>query len=446
MASKSKRARTVKQRNLAKDFMYWAIAVFIIKLIIIGNVQAGIWPGADHEGYTNGLNALIKDGIFSNKFELNYWPAGYPLVILFLSIIGKSFVLTTLAIVQSAIYSFAVYYFAASLSLTRLRKYSYLTFILILFNPTLSLSSIATGYESLTASGYLIVAGIIIKDLVQKNDKSLIKYLAITSTIFGLMTFMQPRLVVSSVIINLLWIFIRRPWKSASLLMAFSLLIILFFPATLVYRNHKAIGLNTISVNLGGTMNIGAGDKADGGYASKDIGVPCDTHGTDAQKDNQLAICVLKWYSKNPVKAGRLFYNKSKYFWSPWEGQLANGTMARNPWLKISPIKNMKKTADGDKLVRGPIGSLVSWGWFLGGLGFLIYGFIVLWRLKSLERFIGSIAAIAVGTSWLISLITIGDHRFRLPIMGMSLFLQAVGIRTLFKGGKPPMVDGPALR
>jgi hypothetical protein len=446
MASKSKRARTVKQRNLAKDFMYWAIAVFIIKLIIISNVQGGIWPGADHEGYTNGLKALMKDGIFSNKFELNYWPAGYPLVILFLSIFGKSYVLTTLAIVQSAIYSFAVYYFAVNLSKTRLRKFAYFSFFLILFNPTLSLSSIATGYESLTASGYLIVAGIIIKDLVQKNEQKLFKYLLISSAIFGLMTFMQPRLIVSGVLINILWIFVRRPWKSASALIAFSLLITIFFPATLVYRNHRAIGLNTISVNLGGTMNIGAGDKADGGYASKDVGVPCATNGTDAQKDNQLAICVLKWYPKNPVKAARLFYNKSKYFWSPWEGQLANGTMARNPWLKISPIKNMQQNPDGDKLVRGPVGSLVSWSWFLGGLGLLIYGFLVLWRLKSLERFIGSIAAIAIGTSWLISLLTIGDHRFRLPIMGMSLFLQAVGLRTLFKGGKPPMVDGPGLR
>ena len=446
MASKSKRARTVKQRNLAKDFMYWAIAVFIIKLIIIGNVQAGIWPGADHEGYTNGLNALIKDGIFSNKFELHYWPAGYPLVILFLSIIGKSFVLTTLAIVQSAIYSFAVYYFAKSLSLTRLRKFSYLTFLIILFNPTLSLSSIATGYESLTASGYLIVAGIVIKDLVQKIDKKLLQYLAISSLIFGLMTFMQPRLIVSGIIINLIWILVRKPWKSASLLFATSLAITLFFPATLIYRNHKAIGLNTISTNLGGTMNIGAGEKADGGYASKDVGVPCVTKGTDSQKDNQLVICVLKWYMTNPDKAARLFYNKTKYFWSPWEGQLANGTMARNPWLKISPISNMLKTPDGNKLVTGPIGSIISWAWFLTGLGLLIYGFSVLWRLKSLERFIGSIAAIAVGSSWLISLVTIGDHRFRIPIMGMSLFLQVIGLNTLFKGGKAQMVDGPALR
>ncbi len=446
MASKSKRARSVKQRNLAKDFMYWAIAVFIIKLIIIGNVQGGAWLGADGENYLAGYDAMVKNGVFATETKLTYWPAGYPLFILLLSLIGKSFVLTTLSVVQSAIYSFATYFFAAQLAKTRLKKFAYLAFFMILFNPTLSLSSIAVGYETPAAAGYLIVAGLIIKDFVQKDDKKLISYVAITSGIFGFMSFIQPRLIVSGILINLLWILVRKPWKSASLLIATSLAITLFLPATLIYRNHKAVGLNTISTNLGGTMNIGAGDKAEGGYASKDVGVPCVTTGTDAQKDNQQVVCVLKWYSKNPVKAMKLFYNKSKFFWSPWEGQLANGTMARNPWLKIHPVRNMQKTPDGDKLVRGPIGSLVSWSWFLGGLGLLIYGFIVLWRLKSLERFIGSIAAIAIGTSWLISLVTIGDHRFRLPIMGMSLFLQAVGLRTLFKGGKPPMVDGPGLR
>ena len=446
MASKSKRARTIKQRNLAKDFMYWAIAVFIIKLIIIGNVQGGAWLGADGENYLAGYDAMVKNGIFATETKLTYWPAGYPLFILLLSLIGKSFVLTTLSVVQSAIYSFAAYFFAAQLTKTRLKKFAYLAFFMILFNPTLSLSSIAVGYETPAAAGYLIVVGLIIKDFVQKDDKKLLPYVVISSAIFGFMSFIQPRLIVSGILINLLWILIRKPWKSASLLMATSLAITLFFPATLIYRNHKAVGLNTISTNLGGTMNIGAGDKAEGGYASKDVGVPCITTGNEVQKDNQQVICVLKWYSKNPVKAMKLFYNKSKFFWSPWEGQLANGTMARNPWLKISPVRDIQKSPDGDKLVRGPIGELVSWVCFLSGLGFLIYGFIILWRLKSLERFIGSIAAIAIGTSWLISLVTIGDHRFRLPIMGMSLFLQAVGLRTLVKGGKPPMVDGPGLR
>jgi hypothetical protein len=101
---------------------------------------------------------------------------------------------------------------------------------------------------------------------------------------------------------------------------------------------------------------------------------------------------------------------------------------------------------DGEILIYGGIGKLVSWLWLLGGISLLIYGFIVLWRLRSLEKFIGVIAMIAVSTNWAISLISIGDHRFRIPIMGMSLFLQAIGLKTLFSGGKAPMVDGPALR
>jgi hypothetical protein len=76
----------------------------------------------------------------------------------------------------------------------------------------------------------------------------------------------------------------------------------------------------------------------------------------------------------------------------------------------------------------------------------VIYGFIILWRLKQLEKLIGLVAIIIVGSNWLISLISIGDHRFRLPVMGMSLFLQAVGLKTIFKAGKPPIVDGPSLR
>ena len=447
MASKSKRARLVKQRNLSKDFMYWAIAVFVIKLIIISNVQGGAWLGADGENYLKGYDALVRDGIFSKESILNYWPAGYPLFLLFLSLIGKSFVLTTLAVIQSAIFSFGAYFFAAQLAKTRLKNFAYLSFFLILINPTLSLSSIAVGYESLASAGYLIVAGLIIKDFVQKDDKKLIAYIVISSAIFGLLTFVQPRLIVSGILISLLWIFVRKPWNSASLLIALSLAVTLFFPATLIFRNNQATGQSSISTNLGVTMNIGAGDKAKGGYTSEDFGVDCAKTGTAAEQDNQLVKCVVDWYLANPAKALKLFLNKSLYFWSPWYGPLANGTMARNPWLKINPIQDIANNSpDGNKLVFGGAGKLISWIWLLGGVLIAIYGFIVLWRSKALERLIGSVAAITIVSSWLITLISIGDHRFRLPIMGMSLFLQAVGMRTLFKGGKPPMVDGPALR
>jgi len=459
MASKSKRARMAPQQNLQRKFMYWAVAVLLIKLAIIFRIQGmnagsgdrvyfvdGAWLGADGENYLMGYNALLKDGIFSTESILNYWPAGYPLVIFFLSILGKSWVLTTLSIVQSAIFSYAAYFFATQISKTRLKKFSFLAFILIIFNPTLSLSSIAVGYESFTASGLLIVVALIIKDFIEKDDKKFFRYLVINSVIVGLLSFMQPRLIITGILLNIFWVITRKGVKASALLVVISLVATLLFPAALVYRNHKAIGINSISTNLGVTMNIGAGDKATGGYMKEGYGVPCTPTGSAAQADTQRVKCVLDWYVNNPVKAIKLFYNKTLYFWSPWYGPEANGTMARNPWLTISPIKNIASTPDGDKLVYGGFGKIISWLWLLGGLALLLYGYQILRRQNSLERFMANLAMVVIATNWLISLMTIGDHRFRIPIMGMSLFLQAIGLRTLFKGGKAPMVEGPALR
>jgi len=459
MASKSKRARLAPQRDLKKTFMYWSAIVFLLKVIISFNIPHfnlevngkpflldGIWLGADGENYLKGFDALARDGVFSSEGILNYWPAGYPLIILFIAVFGKSWVLTFLAITQSLVFSFSVYYFAAQLYRTRIKNYSYLVFLLILLNPTLSLSSLAIGYESFTASGFLIATALIIKDLVEKNDKNFVKYLLANSLIFGLLTFMQPRLIVSGILTNLLWVFVRKGIKSGSLILMVSMVITLLVPATLIYRNNQAVGLNSISTNLGVTMNIGAGDNATGGYMKEGYGVPCNPTGNASEQDNQKVRCVIEWYLTNPSKAAKLFYNKTRYFWSPWFGPEANGTMARNPWLKISPIKNITSTQDGVNLVYGSFGKLISWLWLVGGLVLVIYGFLIIWRMGSVEKFLAATAMIAISTNWLISLISIGDHRFRIPIMGLSLFLQAIGIKTILRGGKPEMVDGPALR
>ena len=460
MASKSKRARLAPQRDLKKTFMYWASIVLLIKLIIIFNIPAfnieihgkpflldGIWLGADGENYLNGYVSLARDGVFSTESILSYWPAGYPLIILLLSLFGKAWVLTTLAIIQSLIFSFSAYFLASQLYKTRLKKYSYLILVLILLNPTLSLSSLAVGYESFAASGCIIALAIVVKDFVEKNERKFTQYLIINSVIFGLLTFMQPRLLASGLMIILFWLITKKGIKSASAMIVLSLAITLFFPATLVFRNSEATGLRAISTNLGNTMNLGAGDNATGSYSSKEKGVECKRTSTNpGASDSQLVRCVLNWYLQNPLKSTKLFYNKTIYFWSPWFGPLADGTMARNPWLKVSPIKNITSTQDGVNLVYGGFGKLISWLWLLGGMALMIYGFLLLWRQKSLERFIGVFAMFIITINWVISLLSIGDHRFRLPVMGMSLLLQAIGLKTFLAGRKPVMVDGPSLR
>ena len=459
MASKSKRAQMPPARNMSRAFMFWSIAVFIVKIAIIFRIQGintgstgkmfyvdGAWLGADGENYLVGYNALLKEGIFSPEGILNYWPAGYPLFILLLSLLGKSWVLTTLSIVQSLFFSYAAYLFASQLYKTRVKKFSYIILLFILLNPTLSLSSVVIGYESITASGLIIIMALIVKSFNEKNEKKFLRYLVVNSTISGLLVFLQPRLILSCILIIFIWIITWKGLKASALLMILSLAITLIFPATLIYRNNKSVGLNSISTNLGITMNIGAGDKATGGYMQEGFGVPCELSGTSVEQDNQRVKCVLDWYTQNPTKAIKLFYNKSVYFWSPWFGPIANGTMARNPWIKISPLQSIASKPEGVNLILGPFGKLVSWVWLIGGLALLIYGYLALWRQNSLERFLGNLAIIAIGTNWVVSLISIGDHRFRIPIMGISLFLQAIGLKSLFGGRKLFMVDGPTLR
>ena len=130
MASKSKISRTTQQKNPVKSFAYWAIGVFVLKLIIISNITGGAWYAADGVNYVKGVEALINEGVFSTENNLTYWPAGYPLFTYLLTIFGTSWVLTTLVIVQSALFSFSTYFFAKQILITRLKKYAYLAFIL----------------------------------------------------------------------------------------------------------------------------------------------------------------------------------------------------------------------------------------------------------------------------------------------------------------------------
>ena len=447
MASRRKTFGTTKQKNIAKSLAYWASGVFLLKLLIISNIPDGAWYAADGVNYVKGVEALINEGIFSKESNLTYWPAGYPLFIYFLSFFGLNWLLTTVAIVQSALFSFSTYYFAKQILKTRLAKYVYLSFILILFNPTLSLSSLSIGYESIAASGSLLIIGIITSDLCDKKDSKFAFRLILVSAISGFLGFIQPRLLIAGFLVLFFWIVYRKSGKLIPIFLSLSLIIMLFFPASLAFRNQEAVGVIAVSTNLGTTMDIGAGNLATGGYDSKEHGVNCNITSSDVAKaDSQRVACVLKWYVSNPNSAVKLFYNKSIYFWSPWSGPVLSGTMGLNPWLKINPITSINKTPEGAALIGGMFGKLFAYFWIFSGLGLLLYGFSILWRAKGTERFIGLFAITIVSSSWAITLISIGDHRFRLPVMGMSLFLQAIGFKTLIRGGKPAMVDGPALR
>jgi hypothetical protein len=106
--------------------------------------------------------------------------------------------------------------------------------------------------------------------------------------------------------------------------------------------------------------------------------------------------------------------------------------MARNPWLKIDPLLNIARgSQQGHDLVYGGFGKLVSWIWMLSCISLFFIGFFWLRSFKGIYSQLAWLTFTPVVISWLVGMGTIGDHRFRLPTMSLSLFLQVVGIYAL---------------
>jgi hypothetical protein len=427
--------KEISDSKLHKYLIAIPLIALVIKFIIMGNIQAGIWLGADGENYLGGLDGLIKDGFFSKEGLLSYWPAGYPLLMWPIAVIAQPIFFYLISAIQSLFFAYATYFLTDKLRNSSLRYLAFWTAIILSFNPTLALSSMAVGYEAPIAACFLMIAGIILSTFNKPIDKKFWIAVASVGGWFALATFMQPRFLLIAIITAIMWALSIVGQKNRIRIAALIITIMMFAPAIMIFRNAVSIDKATISTNLGVTMRIGAGPETSGGYDRTGPDVPCEpkTPAT-AVTDNEIVICVLKWYLTNPIETVRLSFNKAVYFWSPWSGPEAEGTMARNPWLKISPVQQIGKSSRaGQELVLGPIGSIVSYLWIIGQIALLFIGYRSIRRLGPEEKFFANIVMASIALSWLISVGTIGDHRFRIPTMSMSLVLQVAALLALRK-------------
>ncbi|ASY17773.1 hypothetical protein [Candidatus Planktophila versatilis] len=436
MASKSKMARQ-QQVKKSKNVNFYIIAIpvlgFLIKLITMINTPNGGWLGADGENYFSGVDGLLADGYLSDKSILSYWPAGYPILLWGLAKISVTQIIWLISITQTLFYAYASYYFVKQLRDTKLRPYLFLIGIILAINPTLSLSSMAVGYESPIAACMLMVVGLIIKSLQSPNDRRLVIRVLGVGGFSALATFMQPRWLLTSIVIAVVWALMSKSRKVQALILVGVIGVMAIAPAILIQRNIASIDKAVISTNLGVTMRIGAGPQTTGGYSHTGPDVPCDpVPPATTVSDNDVVKCVIKWYAANPVKAGKLFVKKGWYYWTPWSGPLGNGTMARNPWLKVNPIMDIARgSQSGNDLVYKSVGKGISFFWVVGCISLFFIGFFWLRSMKGIYANIAWLTGIPVVISWLISMGTIGDHRFRIPTMSLSLFLQVMGYFAL---------------
>ncbi|CAN2172542.1 hypothetical protein MCEORE3_00085 [Candidatus Nanopelagicaceae bacterium] len=438
MAKQIKNKKPAIQTDKANTKIYryliaFPVLAFVIKMIVISNVQAGGWLGADGENYLTGVDGLLNQGFFSSEGKLTYWPAGYPLLVWPFAAISITKFLYMLSVIQSLFFAYSTYFLTKSLSKTRLSYLAFTASFIISFNPTLSLGSLTVAYETPVASCLMMALGISITALNKESETKIgIRQIAYIGLWFGLASFMQPRFILVAAVFIFLCVIYSAGRKLQIKLASVGVIALMLLPALLIFRNSEAVGKATISTNLATTMNLGVGDETLGGYNRIGPGIKCEpsTPG-EALTDNQVVACVIKWYATNPVKTVKLAFHKSLYFWSPWSGPVAEGTTARNPWLKVSPVQQMQKTTTAVNLIQGNFGKAISYLWLLGQFALLLFGFLTLYKRGGLAKKLAVLTATPVLLAWLVTLGTIGDHRFRIPTMGLSLLLQVAGFLAI---------------
>jgi hypothetical protein len=422
-----------EHRAQIRALLAFSITLFVAKILWLASFDGRGLLGADGESYLAALDGLLADGLFSALSTLIYWPAGYPILMWPIAELSQSNVLFIVGVLQSLIFSLSILFFAVELSSCSLKRFTWPTVILLNLSPTLSLNSVVIGYEVTSASLLLLAIALYLRQN-RTNKASIVNLETISASIaMSLACFMQPRIALLSLGIILPYAIYRYKGKSIPIFLAFSISLVAISPTLLTLRNLQASGLAVVSTNLGATMNIGAGPGSSGGYSNDAKGVPCDPLvGDAAEQDRQKVRCVIDWYLANPLPTTKLFANKFLYHWSPWFGPLTNGTMARNPWLKFHPLSETAETENGFQMVFGATGKFISWVWILSSLALLSLGFLALRRRGGDSTLLAWLLLTPVLLNALSSMATIGDNRFRIPTLTLSLLLQLFGFYSIF--------------
>lgn len=432
--------KKVAPSRLARDrkaqvrgLLAFSLTVFFIKILWLSSKEGRGLLGADGENYLEALSGLLSEGFFSDQGKLSYWPAGYPILMWPIAAISESNLAFIVGIIQSLFFALSIWFFASELSASSLKRFTWPAAIILSLSPTLSLNSVVIGYEVTSASVFLLAISLFLRQ-VRLGKSSVFNWEnCLAAFAVSISCFMQPRILLLALGIIIPFAIYHYRGRAIPIFLTFTLSIVAVAPSILILRNIEANGYAAISTNLGATMNVGAGPESTGGYTPRATGVPCEViEGNAAEQDSHKVGCVLRWYVENPGKSAELFVNKFFFHWSPW-GPLSDGTMARNPWLHFHPFSKTAQTQEGYELINGWIGKSLSRLWVLGSLLALVYGLIALRRRGGVSTLLAWSLFIPVLLNTGSSMGTIGDHRFRIPTLTLSILLQLFGLYAMFE-------------
>jgi hypothetical protein len=416
-------SKTKLQKNESLVLFIWILA--FIKCLVALMIEGNGWLGADGENYLKIVIAFENEGLFTDDFLAQYFSSGYSFLIYCFGFFTKQYTILLLVWFQILLFSYAMTKFWEFISEILPRNLVSICIVLIALNPTLTLSSFVIGYESILASTIMLFSY-----YAFRLNNSLVS----TRTIFicgfwgGMALLVRPA-IYPMLIVMIFFLALKVPrlrWGGALAIF----FIISISPAATALRNLEATGHLTIGTSLGTTMLIGAGDKSQGNYLDNGTELDCSVkEDSPAEQDFERVKCAISWHIQNPDDSLSLSAKKISHLFSAWYGPLSQGTMARNPWLYFHPVKNYSNNWLSD-IYFGKVGLSLAYL----NLGFVILSIVggalfLKRRKKELEAVI--LCAPILGIMAL-SALTVGDHRFRIPIIPQIIPLIIVALLGLW--------------
>lgn len=389
----------------------------------------GMWVndplgGADADTYHAAGRVMAEEGPFAPDIPgVPYWPAGYPAMVAAAYALGGA---SPRAVVPVQVLLLAVgTYFAYRLAAMHLgERVGLITALLLSASPALLAAPTVLMYE--TTLGVAMIAGLLGISRSSTTERPLPTAVG-TGLALAAAAALQPKALLPAMLAAA-WLALTSHRHLVAALVA---VLVLLGPAALAARSWIAEGEPIVAATLGVTMHIGLNDAADGGYQPKTA--PVSGLSDDlAQRDRELLRESLRWTAENPGRAVALTGPKAWNFWSP----LAGSEGSRGTWFHaFDPRRALPSSAEGWQSTW----TVLRAGWTMMTIGFVVFGAVLGWRRAPAGT---ALLAVPVVTFLAISVVSIGDPRFRIPVAPFYTAFIAVALVTLFEHFHPGIERG----
>ena len=410
-----------------------AYAVLFGKVFLANGLEQGIWIDGDGLRRLAEISEMSVYGITAP--DLGTATAGYATIVHIVGVLLGTTTLWPIAMLQSALFSFAVWYLAVGLRRTRIAWAMVPFAYLALLNPPLSLSSLALSSDSVTASLLMIAIGQLLRDMATPRDARTPRRILLSAGLLSLAALMAPMLALGGIVFLLSWAAARGNREQAIWISSGALALLLALPLMLLVRNQMA--------NNSAMLPSSSAQMAPVTSGFKDFdGSRCGIGSIDVVSLNVPKFrCLMSWYQEASANTSEAAVPNAAAFWSPWVGPLAGAQLSDNPWPALHPAIMLSDASNPRSLWRSPAATVLSWLWLFAACAALLMGLVALRGMGVLESELSAGAGWLVGGTWLAAILTSADPSSRLPVMGPVLLLQLLGWRYMITRGRASSRD-----